>query len=466
MSKPDALSDISLEMISSIMGWSILRWSSACRHTELMLTQMSAKFQHVFQILSNTQGSLEAAMLQLHLQVDQALQGRIPSSLINTDTLRNTLKQIQSNCPTTLTLPMKVDHAKFLNWYYRHLPVLVIPGRSVFYLVTVFPLVQPSDSYQLYQAVTVPVSSNTSSLAATYKLESNTIGIAKDKAHYIYLTDAETMKCEADEVSYCRTQVPAMSIANAPSCAVALFQNNKRGVRKRCKTILKDDSRTPKVKHLFAGRWVVSANRPFKINVACYGSQTKETRKIQFEPPVQVIDLEAACVGLSPYFLLPPYYEGQSQVDVKTFFDRYVASSKALPNIWGYTPVNEPISIKMDLPAPLKDIEGMPIDHLKQLLDMDTRSQFEQIITHPNVSISTVVLVFGVIVTAIGAAFHIIKQRIKNSKWTVSDWLTHRCGATRARKAPGVDKEEQVEDPFLSIHLPEPAPKKGDQKQL
>ena len=81
---------------------------------------------------------------------------------------------------------MKVDHAKFLNWYYRHLPVLVIPGRSVFYLVTVFPLVQPSDSYQLYQAVTVPVSSNTSSLAATYKLESEMIGIAKDKAHYIY----------------------------------------------------------------------------------------------------------------------------------------------------------------------------------------------------------------------------------------------------------------------------------------
>ena len=32
MSKPDALSDISLEMISSIMGWSILRWSSACRN--------------------------------------------------------------------------------------------------------------------------------------------------------------------------------------------------------------------------------------------------------------------------------------------------------------------------------------------------------------------------------------------------------------------------------------------------
>ena len=32
MSKPDALSDISFEMISSIMGWSNLRWSSACRH--------------------------------------------------------------------------------------------------------------------------------------------------------------------------------------------------------------------------------------------------------------------------------------------------------------------------------------------------------------------------------------------------------------------------------------------------
>ena len=32
MSKPDALSDISLERISSIMGWSIFRWLSACRH--------------------------------------------------------------------------------------------------------------------------------------------------------------------------------------------------------------------------------------------------------------------------------------------------------------------------------------------------------------------------------------------------------------------------------------------------
>ena len=32
ISKPDALSDGSLGMISSIMGWSMLRWSSACRH--------------------------------------------------------------------------------------------------------------------------------------------------------------------------------------------------------------------------------------------------------------------------------------------------------------------------------------------------------------------------------------------------------------------------------------------------
>ena len=32
MSKPNAFSDVSLEMISSIMGWSILRWSSASRH--------------------------------------------------------------------------------------------------------------------------------------------------------------------------------------------------------------------------------------------------------------------------------------------------------------------------------------------------------------------------------------------------------------------------------------------------
>ena len=32
MSKPDVLSDISLERTSSIMGWSVLRWSSACRH--------------------------------------------------------------------------------------------------------------------------------------------------------------------------------------------------------------------------------------------------------------------------------------------------------------------------------------------------------------------------------------------------------------------------------------------------
>ena len=36
MSKPDAVSDISLyierEGICAIMGWSVLRWSSACRH--------------------------------------------------------------------------------------------------------------------------------------------------------------------------------------------------------------------------------------------------------------------------------------------------------------------------------------------------------------------------------------------------------------------------------------------------
>ena len=43
MSKPDALSDVSLEMISSIMGWSILRWSSACRHD-----MESVKIQNLF----------------------------------------------------------------------------------------------------------------------------------------------------------------------------------------------------------------------------------------------------------------------------------------------------------------------------------------------------------------------------------------------------------------------------------
>ena len=43
MSKPDALSDVSFEMISSIMGWSILRWSSACRHD-----MESVKIIHLF----------------------------------------------------------------------------------------------------------------------------------------------------------------------------------------------------------------------------------------------------------------------------------------------------------------------------------------------------------------------------------------------------------------------------------
>ena len=43
MSKPDALSDVSLEMISSIMGWSILRWSSACRHD-----MESVKIKNIF----------------------------------------------------------------------------------------------------------------------------------------------------------------------------------------------------------------------------------------------------------------------------------------------------------------------------------------------------------------------------------------------------------------------------------
>ena len=32
MSKSDAVRDFSLERSCAIMGWSVLRWSSACRH--------------------------------------------------------------------------------------------------------------------------------------------------------------------------------------------------------------------------------------------------------------------------------------------------------------------------------------------------------------------------------------------------------------------------------------------------
>ena len=32
MSKSDAVSEFSLVRICAIMGWSVLRWSSACRH--------------------------------------------------------------------------------------------------------------------------------------------------------------------------------------------------------------------------------------------------------------------------------------------------------------------------------------------------------------------------------------------------------------------------------------------------
>ena len=32
MSKSDVVSEFSLERICAIMGWSVLRWSSACRH--------------------------------------------------------------------------------------------------------------------------------------------------------------------------------------------------------------------------------------------------------------------------------------------------------------------------------------------------------------------------------------------------------------------------------------------------
>ena len=48
MSKPDALSDVSLERISSIMGWLILRWSSACRHDRESVKIKNYYIRHLY----------------------------------------------------------------------------------------------------------------------------------------------------------------------------------------------------------------------------------------------------------------------------------------------------------------------------------------------------------------------------------------------------------------------------------
>ena len=76
---------------------------------------------------------------RLSTNMEKALRNQISTTLVNPTKLRAILNGISRHLPSSLTLKSYDGNA--IMWYYKHLPLNIIPDQNKIHIVSVIPLV-------------------------------------------------------------------------------------------------------------------------------------------------------------------------------------------------------------------------------------------------------------------------------------------------------------------------------------
>ena len=135
--------------------------------------------------------------------VDAATMNILSPDILPVEDLRNMLRQIEFELPSTMHLPISLDGT--LHFYqYLNTHVLIAEGQ---FLLLINVLIQNrAQQLQIYEVFNLQVSH--SNLSAQYKINHRYTGVTYDETEVVAIMGQQYITCQHVTGQFCRTNAP------------------------------------------------------------------------------------------------------------------------------------------------------------------------------------------------------------------------------------------------------------------
>ena len=331
-----------------------------------LTSQVDIIIRSVAQTLENSQLTINRLTTDLNI----ALRGELSTNLLKHNELRKILTEISERIPQSLTV--KDYEGNQVMWYYKHLPVTIIPDSSRIHIITVIPLIPVESLFTLYRVVSLPLPVPNSNQSSELILEGTHFAVSNRGTTYVILDEDELMKCSKSDMSYCPLHRAAMNIARMPSCLSNLYAKDYMKIKRDCPVKVSDSKQFPMFRHLTKGKWMVATRERMTIHPRC-DTNADVINPVTVEPPVQIIELKSSCTGYSEFATLPPYfYKASADDDVHSYGHLNIGLSMTHISELNASDYNFDFQLSNPLPLQskaLSEVDPIDITFLKSKLD-------------------------------------------------------------------------------------------------
>ena len=299
----------------SIINTTLLNNNLLNRLSRNLQVQISTVTKAVTMALQNVKISINT----LNSDVNQALLGSLSTSLIEPPQLMSILDDISKQLPVSLQLKNFNNH--HIMWYYKHLPVTVVPDDDKMHFVSIIPLIPLESLYTLYRVIVLPIPIPDTNRNSQIIVEGTHFAVSKKGDTFVILDEDELTKCAANEMTYCALHRAAMKLSKVQSCLASLYLNNENGIQNNCPVKVSDNHQFPVFQHLVEGKWMIATREDILLHTRCNNDNDFLFPTI-IKPPLQVVSLNSSCTGYTKFAILPPYFYQTSSTKVESVLEK------------------------------------------------------------------------------------------------------------------------------------------------
>ena len=296
---------------------------------------------------------------------------RLSTSIVNPFEFKRVLEGISSRLPPNLRLPS--DPKDRLWAYYHSLELTTILEENQIIIVTVLPLMQYDNHFEIYKVINLPVpimedsleSTDTHTVVARYDLESVGLAINLQRTKYVLLNQKHLDQCTNPRLGICDMKLPIYPVNLSNKCVVSLFLDSPEKIKKTCHKVVVPNSFVPQTIYIADGLWVVVSRRELRFSVTCQ-EQNRTTKSVIMKPPLDVLAISKKCEASNDYVSLMPYFMSKS---TEIITDNFVSMMKDKLNltslsIWKPFLKNITHYEHTIMPDKLKALDSIPMDQL------------------------------------------------------------------------------------------------------
>ena len=161
--------------------------------------------------------------------MDAATTNILSPDILPVEDLRNMLRHIESELPSTMHLPISFDDTLH---FYQYLNQYILITDGQFLLLIDVPIQNRAQQLQIYEVFNLSVPHR--NLSAQYKISHKYLGVTYDETKAVAIMDQQYIACQHGNGQFCRINAPFQPLTNPSSCITALYAKHDQSIKEQC----------------------------------------------------------------------------------------------------------------------------------------------------------------------------------------------------------------------------------------